>query len=280
MENSTSNPLSGFFRQPSIFLKLPSNGRYWQEGSLDLPVTGEIPVYPMTTKDEILLKTPDALLNGQGVVDVIQSCCPNIKNAWEMPSIDVDAALIAIRIATYGSNMPVTSKCAHCGAEHEHEIDMSGILSNLNTPSYTQMLEYKTLKIKLKPQKYFSVNKTSKVNFEEQRMMDALQMGEDIDPEIKAKQLTDSMQKLVDLSLENAADSTDYIEMQDGTRIDDHGFIKEFYEKTELSLVHAIQDRLAEIADTMKIKPMPATCDECNKEYPIEIAFDYSSFFG
>jgi hypothetical protein len=59
----------------------------------------------MTTKDEITLKTPDALLNGQGVVNVIESCCPAIKDAWAMPSIDVDATLIAIRIASYGNQM-------------------------------------------------------------------------------------------------------------------------------------------------------------------------------
>ena len=31
--------------------------------------------------DEITFKTPDALLNGQATVDVIQSCIPNIKDA-------------------------------------------------------------------------------------------------------------------------------------------------------------------------------------------------------
>ena len=83
MQNS--NPLSGHFRQPAVFLKLPSEGRYWQSGSINMPANGEIGVMPMTAKDEIMLRTPDALMNGQGVVSVIESCVPAIQNAWSIP---------------------------------------------------------------------------------------------------------------------------------------------------------------------------------------------------
>ena len=100
-----SNPLAKHFRQPALYVKLTSNGSFWPDGSLDLPVTGEIPIYPMTTKDEITLRTPDALINGTSVVKVIESCAPNIKDAWKMPTVDVDSTLIAIRIASYGPKM-------------------------------------------------------------------------------------------------------------------------------------------------------------------------------
>ena len=82
MEKQSFNPLANYFRQPAIYLKLPSAGRWWPQGSLELSESQELPIYPMSTKDEILIRTPDALLNGQGVVDVIQSCCPAMKNAW------------------------------------------------------------------------------------------------------------------------------------------------------------------------------------------------------
>ena len=96
MQNSPQkiNPLIGMMRQPKIYIKLPSNGNYWSDGSLQLSPNGEYPVYSMTAKDELILKTPDALLNGQAVVDVIQSCLPNIINAWECPQIDVDLILV------------------------------------------------------------------------------------------------------------------------------------------------------------------------------------------
>ena len=111
MENANPNPLSKHFRTPGIYIKLPSGGRYWPENALNLPLNGELPIYPMTTKDEIILRTPDALLNGSGVVSLIQSCCPNISDAWQTPNIDIDAILIAIRIATYGHNISFQSNC-------------------------------------------------------------------------------------------------------------------------------------------------------------------------
>ena len=55
----THNPLSGFFRTPKIYTKLPSLGRYYTDDVIDLSDTGELAVYPMTAKDEVILKNPD-----------------------------------------------------------------------------------------------------------------------------------------------------------------------------------------------------------------------------
>ena len=58
MTNPASNPLFKHFRQPAIYLKLPSEGQVYPDGTIDYPVTKEIPVYPMTVKDELTLSTP------------------------------------------------------------------------------------------------------------------------------------------------------------------------------------------------------------------------------
>ena len=47
----TANPLAGHFRQAKIYIKLPSGGQYYDEGSLDMPENQELPVMPMTAKD-------------------------------------------------------------------------------------------------------------------------------------------------------------------------------------------------------------------------------------
>ena len=152
MENqpktAVANPLAKHFRQPSIYIKLPSNGRFWPEGALDLPVTGQIPVYPMTAKDEITLRTPDALMNGAGVVDVIRSCCPSITDPWKMPSIDVDAVLIAIRIASYGADMDIDTDCPYCKEENTHTVNLNESLNGIRCPDYDQKFAFDNLKIK------------------------------------------------------------------------------------------------------------------------------------
>ena len=101
-----ANPLNKYFRQASIYVSLPSGTNY--PTSVVTPSeTGELGIMPMTAKDEIRFKTPDALMNGQGVVDVIESCVPNIKDAWQIKSYDLDTVLVAIRVATYGETMEI-----------------------------------------------------------------------------------------------------------------------------------------------------------------------------
>ena len=89
----------------------------------ETPESGEYPVYAMTAKDEILFKTPDALLNGQATVDVIQSCMPNVKDAWKAPSIDMDAMLVAIRMASYGELLPMKGMIP--GTDIEKDFDLN-----------------------------------------------------------------------------------------------------------------------------------------------------------
>ena len=49
-----TNPLKQYFRRPAIYIKLPSEGKYYPEGTIDLPDNKELPVYPMTAIDEIM----------------------------------------------------------------------------------------------------------------------------------------------------------------------------------------------------------------------------------
>ena len=78
-----TNPLKQYFRRPAIYLRLPSEGKFYSQGAIDLPENKEIPIYPMTAIDEITTKTPDMLFNGTAVIEIIKSCVPNIKNPWE-----------------------------------------------------------------------------------------------------------------------------------------------------------------------------------------------------
>jgi hypothetical protein len=233
----------------------------------------------MTTKDEITLRTPDALINGTGVVSVIESCIPSIVDPWAMPSIDVDACLIAIRIASYGNDMKISATCPKCKSVSDHEIDLANALDQITVPDFNRPVEEKDLTIKLKPQNYFSVNRTNNVAYEEQRILSVLNNTEMPieEKELNIKQITD---KLVDLNTENLASSTEYILMSDGTKVTDYEFIKEFYANTSSQLIRNVQDRLVAVADEAGLKPYQNVCEECSHKFTTEVTFDYANFFG
>jgi len=275
------NPLNKYFRQPAVFIKLPSDGEYWPDGSLSMPVTNEIPVYPMTTRDEITLKTPDALMNGSGVVDVVHSCCPSIHNAWHMPSIDVDTVLIAIRIASYGNNMDFDTTCPQCQEENSYDHDLRQSLSEIQKPDYSELIDLSEheLHIKLRPQTFMDSNKISKVGIEEQKMLQALE-DPGADPAVRSAKIQTSMRNLVEIALNGLTASTEYIVTSDGQRVTDPAHILEFYQNTDSAVVKIVQDRVAEINKQANIAPLKVTCGHCNGSYQVPIEFNYTSFFG
>ena len=283
MENlntpATANPLSKYFRQPAIYMDLPSRGKYWPDGTLDLPVTGKLAVYPMTTRDEITLRTPDALMNGTSVVDVIQSCCPSITNAWRMPSVDVDAVLIGIRIASYGNEMDFDTRCPYCKAENKHGLNLSTVLDNIVCPDYSEKVSYQDLQIKLYPQEYFSVNRAGTLDFEEQQLLQALEKTNITDGE-RSQQVADSVNRLISAGLDTITGGTEYIVINQQNRVTEKEHIKEFYSNAPSTVTKLVQSRLSELATLGGIQPPSVACSECAKTYEAPVEFDFANFFG
>ena len=131
--NNPQNPLSAYFRSPKLYTAIPSGGRFYKEGIVEFggESNGELAIYPMTTKDELLLKNPDALLNGEAVASLIHSCVPEVKNARELFSADVDALLIAIRGASGGDDVDIAAECPKCQTITDIQISVTESLSQM-----------------------------------------------------------------------------------------------------------------------------------------------------
>lgn len=279
---ATPNPLSKFFRTPAIYFSLPSGGKWWPAGSLDLPESNELAVYPMTNKDEVIIRTPDALINGQGVTEVIQSCIPNIKDAWKMPAVDVDAALIAMRIASYGHKMDFSNKCPHCNEEHDYALDLRHMLESINAPDYDKkQLDLEVIKIKFRPQKYWEVNHSNKTAFEVRKLQMALEnLPITEEDEEKTRAVTDQLRRVNEINHNIMASSTEYIEIVDtGERVQDPDLIEEFFGQIARGMFEKIQDEITSIQREGAVKPVSVNCASCEKPMEITILFDYANFF-
>ena len=160
-----SNPLNKYFRQPALYISLPSGVNY-PPHVVSPPQTGELGVMPMTAKDEIRFKTPDALMNGQGVVDVIHSCCPEIKDAWQIKSYDLDSILIAIRIATYGETMEINFSVPGINETAAHTVNLPAILEEIKSAKIEDSFTLQDgLKIGIRPLTYKDMTATSLQTF-------------------------------------------------------------------------------------------------------------------
>jgi len=280
VNNAADNPLFKHFRQPAVYLKLPSEGRFYPEGTLDLPPTGTIPVFPMTVKDELTMKTPDALMNGQGMVDVIRSCCPNIKDVWAMPAVDVDAIFIAIRLASYGSDMDIVTNCGGCGEKNEHTISLNHLLDSFKTADYEKPAFFDQLRFKFKPQTYKNISDMGIITYEEQRLVDSIIRNESLSDEEKAVRFGNSFAKLKQMNVDAIAVCIESITPEGQDAVTDRRFIAEYLENCSRESYQAIKDKIDVIVKSNKLEPMTLTCAECQKEYESSLEFNQSNFFA
>mgnify|MGYP003648322945 FL=1 len=274
---ASNNPLANHFRQPAIHLRLPSGGNNWPAGSLDMPVTGELPIYPMTAKDELLLKTPDALMNGDGVVSVIQSCIPSIKNAWLIPVCDLDPILIAIRLTSYGNDMEISSTCPKCKETNENLVDLGQLLDSLPSPAYPDMT-YEKLTFKFKPQSFQSLNLVNQARFQQQSLLRTISSSE-IPDEQKQAEFKKILPQITELTVQSLIDGIESIVVGDDV-VSNSAHIKEFIDKCDRKTYEAIKSQVEKIGLANKTQDLDIECAECKEKYKTELAFEHSNFFA
>jgi hypothetical protein len=272
------NPLSNYFRRPSIYITLPSKGKFYPEGALELTENEELPVYPMTAVDEITYRTPDALFNGTSITEVIQSCMPSIKDAWAIPSIDLDTILSAIRIATYGHTLEIGTTCPKCEEEAEYGVDLRKIIEQLDIGEYDSSINSGDLEIHIKPLTYKDINESSLVQFEEQKIASVLEDTE-MSEEEKLKLLSKTFKKISEVTITTISKSIEYIKTPE-TMVSDSEQINEFLHNCERSVFETIKNKVLTLRSNSELKPLHIKCMECENEYEQPFTLDMSNFFG
>ena len=284
MGQPKANPLQKYFRQPKIYINLPSNGAYYPAGAIEMTETGELPVFPMTAKDELTMKTPDALLNGQATVDLIKSCVPNIKDPWKMPSIDLDAVLIAIRIASYGETLEITTKIPKIGDERDYGIDLRIILNKLVSVEFENQITVGDMNINIRPLTYEEFTKSSLKTFEEQRIF-RLVNNTEIPEEEKLVKFNESFKKLTNLTVDMMIHSIHSIELEDDS-VTDREHITEFVQNSDKMFFSSVRKHLEKEKTKFQIEPLTVQTTEEEQErgapatFEVPITFDQSNFFA
>jgi hypothetical protein len=273
-----TNPLANWYRQPKIYVKLPSGGKFYPQGALDVSSNEQYPVYAMTAKDELMFKTPDALLSGQSTVEVIKSCVPAILDPWQLPSIDLDFLLIAIRIATYGENMEIGTTCPACSAANEYEVNLTQWLGLFNDFTYTENISIDPLVVYVRPYTYKEMTKTSIKTIEQQRIFGIIN-DENTSDEEKIDKFGKSFVKLTELTIDIIADCITKIDTPNGST-SDKAQIKEFINNTSKEVFDTLSNHLTAIKDQIELKAQHVQCGECNHEYEVPITMDQANFFA
>ena len=280
-----TNPLKRYYRQPQISIQLPSKARYYAADVVETTTTGEHPVLPMTAIDELAFRTPDSMMNGQATVDVIRSCIPTILDPWQLVNYDIDTVLIAIRIASYGETIDVTSGVPGTNESVTHTVSLPQMLEQLRNIEVTDTCELKDgLKITVSPLTYKQITESQLKTFEQQRIYAQVSQSQ-MTAEEKTKRFTDSFKILSELNMSLLISNIDRITLPAGESVTDREQIKQFVENADAKLIKELENKLIDIRQQGSIKPFKAKATEeqikagAPATYEVPITFDNANFF-
>ena len=281
-----NNPLGKYYRQPQIYITLPSKGRYYSPEVFTPTENGEIPVLPMTAKDEMAFKTPDAMMNGQATVDVIKSCVPNFKDPWKMINYDTDTILLAIRIATYGETMDINYTVPVSNESKTTTLNIPSLLESLKNLDVRDDAATSTgFKFKIDPLTYEKLTRIQIAQFEQQKIY--TNVADSGLPETeKAARFAESYKKINAVNFSLLVESIKEITTPDNVTVTDRKQIADFIDNCDAKTTADIEKKLSELRVQCQIAPVKikATDDEIKKgvpaTYEVPVTFDNSNFFG
>jgi phage FluMu protein Com len=270
-----NNPLKKYFRQPKVYINLPSGGIYNQPGTLAGDPTN-IPVFGMTGMDEIMLKTPDALLSGESTVKVIESCCSTIKDAWDLSLLDLDIILTAIRIATFGNSMSVTHTCPHCKSINDYDIELGTVVEHFTKCQYDNKIVLKDISVSIRPLNYRQWTDFQLKNFGVQKQ---LQQAINLTDEEEQSKLVNALfEHISKLQTEVMMMQIDSVQTQEAN-VNQREFIEEWLTNSESTVFEAIKNRIDKNRLAWEMPKFNVTCDSCSAENQIQVNLDQSNFF-
>ena len=279
----SNNPLKGHFRAPKLFTRLPSGGAFYSEGVLELSTTGEVEVYAMTSRDEVMMRNPDALLNGESVAQIITSCVPQVKKPRDLLGADVDALMVAIQGATYGDEVTVSTNCPECGNTVVGAGSVQASLATMKEVPTDIKVEQDGLTIELRPVTYETTIAAGVSNFQNARSMASIANIEDDMAKLEA--FNESYMKMAELNFMVILDSIYSISGTDANGeefiVTDRTNIQEYMENCESEVGKAVTKQVNKLGEAGIDKEVTIQCqnEKCNHVFTTTLEFDPVNFF-
>lgn len=276
-----SSFLQSYQRQPKLFVDLPSKGKYYDGSIIEDEQYVQLPVFGMNAMDEIMFKTPDALFGGEATAQVIRSCVPAIKEPWKLVGFDIDYILIAIRIATYGDDMPVTTKCPKCSERTENNLSLTRMIQTYENFPVDHSFTIDDLTFNLKPLTYKQMTDFSIENYTNERQLIQIAQDNQMSDDEKNEATKNIYNKINDQNLRVAISYIKSISNNSDSETD-LNTIREFIVNNDAVFYNKLKQSIFELSNLWKVPKMTTECanEECDNTYESKVELDYSNFFG
>lgn len=244
---------------PGETFRLPSRGLFYKNAELDPEVEdGEVVVYPMTTIDELMMRSSDMLFQGTAITEVIGRCVPQILKPGRLIASDIDFLLTALRKVSYGPTLPIPHKCGFCEApEKDYGLPIAYFIQKTKEITSEQFeamnITVDDYKVKLRP-----------CVFEEMIAILQRQSGEEFDTMEKVSDWIDASLAAIIRSVDGITDSAQ---------------ITEWLKHLPRALKEELSNNVELINQWGLEFSYEIACDECGKKAEIKSTLNPTGFF-
>ena len=280
----SNNPLKQYFRQPALYMRLPTLGKWYDSADVELSEDHELPIYGLSALDDIMLNTPDALLNGQALENVVKNCVPNVKNVKALMVPDLEAIFLGMKIATNNGKYEIERKCPSCNADINFEVNCYSLLDRTTyiEEADTKIQFDENLVIEVSPYTFEMRQMFMQRQFEEQQTLRLIDdQNKDLDNFEKARILAESVERLSMITFNLVSMSIKSITMvKENVTVTDQAQIAEWLVNIPKNQADAIIDSVNQLNTLGPMREVDAQCDKCRHTWSETLNFDPVSFFG
>lgn len=287
--------LKKYYRKPVLNMKLPTGGKFIKDlDKSELTVFDEVGIMPITTHNDLELRNPENLLNGEIINQLLADCTTLTMDITKLAKVDIDALLVGIKIATYGKDDEKTFVCTKEDCKHENTIsmDLYSLISDINEFKD----EYKVtlsngIMVYLKPTTYGDILRMEQEQLEETTSIKALEKRikdySDLDEEEVEKQQSDLYNQISRL-VKSLAQSTlitlvnDIIQVitPEGDLVTSNEEILEFVTQLSKSDYELLTNTLTDINEISVKESVPVVCEQCGSKYDLALDYNPTNFFA
>ena len=274
-----TNPLIQAYRKPALYIPLPSGGEFYQTKP-KLSIDGELAVYAMTARDELITKTPDALFNGEATISLIKSCCPDIENPETMPVSDLLVILVGIRQASYGKEIDIDVKCPKCDFENQLTLDANIMLSKTRSEPIERSVTLPSeFKIVCNPYTLTDRTMLQIQQIKQNKMIQGL-ASEKLDDTMRQELFGKTFVEIAELTVDLITNSIVTVQGKETDLIDDKETIREWLQNITKTDYEIIRSKIEELSESGLETEFNANCQDCGHSWKTGIDLDIANFFG
>lgn len=272
---------------PQVDIALPTRGYFYPEGEVlgDDCDPDHIVVHPISVLEESTFSDPLIVISGHAVSGMIKRVTPVIAEPSKLCEIDIQAILIASRIASHGPDMKLDHVCQACEYKNRIQLDLNNHIMNFGsyTPEEFNKFDIELSKVgqkvRLRPILY-----EDSVALNMEMIRSSIGVDDNIDDNIVSPEFIENYKKRFDSVLSTNLGaiiaSIQYVVTKSGQIVTDRKTISDWLKVLSPDGVKTITRRIGEINDDISSRSkITYTCQECGVENSFHVELDPQKLF-